>query len=62
MPKKLTDITYFPLEKVNKHGFIETMSPQSILLVPSFPRMKSGNMNITIGLSIFKLVYVSNFA
>ena len=42
---KLTkdDITYFLLENVNKHGFFEILSPQSILLVSSFPRMKSGN-------------------
>ena len=36
-------ITYFLLENVNKHGFSEILSPQLILLVPSFLRMKSGN-------------------
>ena len=40
---QLADITYFPLENVNKHGFFEILSPQSILLASSFPRMKSGN-------------------
>ena len=44
--KQLADITSFPLENVNKHGFFEILSPQSILLVPSFPRMKSGNRGI----------------
>ena len=41
--KQLADITYFVLENVNKLGFFEMLSPQSILLVPSFPRMKSSN-------------------
>ena len=36
-------ITYFLLENVNKHGFSEILSPQLILLVPSFLCMKSGN-------------------
>ena len=36
-------VHYFPLENANKHGFFEILSPQSILLVSSFPRMKSGN-------------------
>ena len=41
--KQLADITYFLLENVNKHGFFEILSRQSILLVPSFPHMKRGN-------------------
>ena len=41
--KQPADINYFPLENVNKHGFFEILSPQSILLVPSFQRMKSSN-------------------
>ena len=43
VPGLLSDTTYFPLENVNKHGFFETLSPHSILLVPSFPPMKSAN-------------------
>ena len=39
----LAVIAYFPFENVTKHGFFYILSPQSILLVPSFPRMKSGN-------------------
>ena len=42
--KQLTVIVYFPLENVNKHDFFEILSPQSILLVSSFPYMKSGNI------------------
>ena len=34
---------YFPLENVNKHGFLEILSQQSILLVLSFLCMKNGN-------------------
>ena len=45
--KQLADITYFPLENVDKHGFFEILSLQSILLVLSFPRMKSGNNLVT---------------
>ena len=41
--KQLADITCFLLENVNKHGFFEILSSQSILLVPSSPRMKSSN-------------------
>ena len=37
------DVTFFPLENVSKDGFFEILSPQSILLVPSFPRMKNSN-------------------
>ena len=36
--KQLADITYFPLENVNKHNFFEILSPPSILIVPRFPR------------------------
>ena len=36
--KQLADITYFPLKNVNKHNFFDILSPQSILVVPSFPR------------------------
>ena len=36
-------IVYFLLENVNKHGYFQILFPQLILLVPSFPRMKSGN-------------------
>ena len=38
-------MVYFPLENVNKNGFFEILSPQSILLDASFPRMKSANNN-----------------
>ena len=34
---------YFPLKNVNKHGFLEILSQQSIVLVLSFLCMKSGN-------------------
>ena len=40
---------YFPLENVNKHDLFLTLSQQLILLVPSFPRMKSGNMRTATG-------------
>ena len=40
---------------VCKHGFFKILSPQSILLVPSFPRMKSGNR-----CSIFCTSYLRN--
>ena len=36
-------IVYFPLENVNKHGFFEILSSQSILLDPSSLLMKNGN-------------------
>ena len=39
--KHLAYMTFFPLENVNKHGFFEILSPQSILLVPSFPHIYS---------------------
>ena len=34
-------LLYFSLESVNKYDFFETLSSQLILLVVSFPRMKS---------------------
>ena len=37
------DVTFFPLENVSKDDFFEILSPQSILLVSSFPRMKNSN-------------------
>ena len=39
--KQLAYMTYLPLENVNKHGVFEILSPQSILLVPSFPHIYS---------------------
>ena len=41
---------------VRKHGILEILSPQSILLVSSFPRMKSSNTEVyQILTSSFKL-------
>ena len=34
---------YFLFENENKQGFFETLSRQSIVLISSFPRMKSSN-------------------
>ena len=44
--KQLADITYSALENVKRHDFFEVLSPQSILLIPSFSGTKSGNCNI----------------
>lgn len=41
--KHVADITYFLHENVNKHGFFEILSSQSILLDPSSLLMKNGN-------------------
>ena len=41
-------MAYFPLENVNKHGYFQILSPQSILLDLSFPRMKGGNTGLQI--------------
>ena len=43
--KQLADITYFSLQNINRHGFFKILSlpPQSVLVVPSFLRMNSGN-------------------
>ena len=40
--KQLADITYFLLEDLNKQGFFEILSPQWIVLVPSFLCMTTG--------------------
>ena len=41
--KQLADITYCLPENVIKHGFFEISFPKSILLVPIFLSIKSGN-------------------
>ena len=41
--KQLAAIVYLSLENVNKYGFFQILFPESILLVPSFPCMKSDN-------------------
>ena len=51
-------VAYFPLDSVNKQGFFEILSPQSILLVPSFSRMKSGNIDLFLTL-IFLILFKS---
>ena len=43
-----------PLYNINKHGFFEILFPQLILLVPSFPRIKSGNNHPT-SIQLFKV-------